>query len=91
MTSKKIREFIKVRKCEMIVTVATVIVVSLLVLLFVIFDNRRAEYNIYIAKFKTECEKSGGIMHINRFYREVPKPECRNPAMIINIEINKGE
>lgn len=46
-----------------------------------------AAYGEYKDEFKNKCESAGGVMFVPSGVKEWPKPECRNPASMIDIDV----
>lgn len=41
----------------------------------------------YVEKFKIKCKENSGVTFIPKGVKGWPRPECRNPSSIINIDI----
>ena len=64
-----------------------IIVVSFVVLFFGKIAMNGIAYGEYKDKFKNKCEAAGGVMFVPSGVKGWPKPECRSPKAMINIDV----
>jgi hypothetical protein len=63
-----------------------VIPVLFVVLFFGKITMNGAEYKKYKTEFKIKCENKGGVMFVPSGVKGWPRPECRNPNAMIDID-----
>ncbi len=64
-----------------------IVSVTFLILFFGKIAMNGMAYSEYKDNFKIKCEAVGGMMFVPSGVKGWPKPECRNPNAIIDIDV----